>query len=214
MTPRGAGNSPYTERMEDTKHSAGLGCICHFELAHISVAFTQLVLGAAKRSVESMVPIPVLLEPTRSLFRNLLTRRTVLGQPHCGSNEASRYSMRNPANCDFLCVMEEIQSATLERRARILPKPYFVRFFQPLRQSFQSSSVALHISLAALCSHRPFRLAKSRLISGIPCGEPKCILAVSHPIEYSSLASSRSAVNETSSIREQSGASRRTTHRS
>ena len=141
--------------MEDTKHSARFGCTCHFELAQ-SVAFTQLVLGAAKSSVESTVPIPVLLEPTRSLFRNLLTRGTVLGQAHCGSNEASRYSMQNPANCDFLCSMEEIQSATLKRSARIPPKPYFVRFFQPLRQSSQSLSVALHIALAALCSQRPF----------------------------------------------------------
>ena len=38
------------------------------------------------------------------------------------------------------------------------------------------------------------------------------MLAVSHPMEYSSRASSRSAASETSSIREQSGANRRTSH--
>jgi hypothetical protein len=42
----------------------------------------KVVIGSAESGVAFTVPIPVLLEPTRSLHENLLTRGTVLGQPH------------------------------------------------------------------------------------------------------------------------------------
>lgn len=63
-----------------------------------NVAFTQLVFGTAESSVAFLVPIPVLLEPTRTLFKNLLTRGTVLGQPHWRSDEAGKDSRQKSAN--------------------------------------------------------------------------------------------------------------------
>src|ERR1700722_3637098 len=157
-------------------------------------------------------PSQVLLEPTRSLYENLLTRGTVLGQPHYGGSDTDEYSTRNPANTARFRRSAVSAQQACQRSAKSCTARYFVNFFQPLRQSSQSFSVALHIASAASCSHRFFLCGRSRLISGICCGEPKCMLAVSHPIEYSSRASSRSAGSETSSIREQSGANRRTTH--
>jgi hypothetical protein len=39
------------------------------------------------------VPIPVFDEATRAFLENLLTRGTVLGQPHCGSSVLRKDSM-------------------------------------------------------------------------------------------------------------------------
>jgi hypothetical protein len=141
------------------------------------------VFGTAESDVAFSVPIPVLLEPTRTLRRNLLTRGTVLGQPHWRSNEAGKDSRQNPTKSSLFVVLkipgEQAGQKMREKDAEI----YFVSFFQPLRQSSQSFSVALHIALDALCSQRPFLFAKSRLTSGIACSDPKCMLAVSQPIE-------------------------------
>jgi hypothetical protein len=77
---------------------AGFGWVASridlMEVTHKDVAFTQLVFGSAKSGSAFTVPIPVLLEPTRSLYENLLTRGTVLGQPHCGKSSHARDSMR------------------------------------------------------------------------------------------------------------------------
>src|SRR5208282_4322045 len=61
------------------------------------------------------------------------------------------------------------------------------------RQTFQSLSVALSMALAALCSQRPLRAARSRLTAGMAFGEPRWMLAVSQPMQYRSFSSSRSA---------------------
>src|SRR5579859_4433473 len=83
-----------------------------------------------------------------------------------------------------------------------------------LRHSFQSWSVTSSISFAALCSHLPLRFAKSFFTAGIARGDPKCMFAISRPIEYKSRSSSRSFGSVDSSMREQSGANRRTSQRS
>ena len=62
----------------------------------------------------------------------------------------------------------------------------------------------------ALFSHFFGRSRKSFRTSPIRSGEPKWILAVSYPIASANLSSSRSAGSCASSIREQSGARRRT----
>src|ERR1700742_5062063 len=91
------------------------------------------------------------------------------------------------------------QSVLLEDRVRA-----FV--FQWRRHSSQSSIVIFSIALADLCSHRPFLVARSRLIFGIARGEPKCMLAASQPMSYSNCDSSFGIINDASSMREQSGA--------
>src|SRR6266446_801537 len=47
-----------------------------------NVPRSQAMSGTASNTVASRLPIPVLFEATRSFNRNLLTRRTVLGQRH------------------------------------------------------------------------------------------------------------------------------------
>src|ERR1700751_5949192 len=60
---------------------------------------------------------------------------------------------------------------------------YFAVCFHSVRQDCQSSRVHLNMALAALWSQRPRRAARSRLILGMAWGEPKCMLAVSQPMQ-------------------------------
>ena len=55
---------------------------------------SQAMSGTASNTVVRRLPIPVLFEATRSLTKNLLTRRTVLGQRHLGWSvtNADRFS--------------------------------------------------------------------------------------------------------------------------
>jgi hypothetical protein len=55
-----------------------------------------MVLFSARSSAAITVPIPVRFELTRSISLNLLTRRTVLGQPHSGNQRKSKDRMRPP----------------------------------------------------------------------------------------------------------------------
>lgn len=173
-----------------------------------------MVLVSARSSVAIAVPIPVRNQPTRTFSLNLLTRRTVLGQPHCRNQQIRKDSRGGLCKFSRFHVFEPTRSRFQWWGGDTYLEFHFASRLQPFRHASQSSSVALHIVFAALCSQRPLRCPKSRRICGIAPGEPKCILAVSHPIEYSSCASSLSAEREANSIREQSGASRLTSHRS
>ena len=89
-----------------------------FEVTLKHVAFTQLVTGTAKSSVAFSFPIPVLLEPTRSLHENLLTRGTVLGQPNCGRSDTVKYSRRNPAKTARFLLREMSAEQACQRSAK------------------------------------------------------------------------------------------------
>ena len=108
------------------------------------------MFGTAESGVAFSVPIPVLLEPTRTLRRNLLTRGTVLGQPLPRSNEAGKDSRQNPARSALFVILKIPGEQARQSMRESVAEIYFVSFFQPLRQSSQSFSEALHIALDAL----------------------------------------------------------------
>jgi hypothetical protein len=128
------------------------------ELSKRNVPRSQAMSGTASNTVASRLPIPVLLEATRSLKRNLLTRRTVLVQRN------SRWSVKR----------EDRPAASAYRDAES---------FHSRCHFFQSFLVAVSMALAALCSQRPRRVPKSCFTLAMACGVEKCMLAVSQPME-------------------------------
>jgi hypothetical protein len=154
------------------------------------VRVTQDPNVGAVSSVAIAVPIPVLDEGTRVAGQFLLTRGTVLGQRNLALGQGNlTQGQRNVGpgaarGGSFKARLAGSECCSFKACCGQAGCGQFLtmRFFQFLRHSSQSVRVTFSIDLAALCSQRPRRAAKSRFILAIAFGLPKCILAVSHPM--------------------------------